>query len=70
MHWLTQIGVLMCNVQGDNFGLLLSCVDFVLVVTLSPWKGGNLAVEQQDAMAEHPNQSQPDRVKNLSCHVV
>ena len=36
-------------------------VDLVLVVALSAWKGGNL---------EHPNQSQPNHVTNLSCHLV
>ena len=29
--------------QGDNYGLSLGSVDFVLVVALSAWKGGNLA---------------------------
>ena len=59
-------------VQGDNFGLLLGWVDFVLVVAISAWKGGNLAelAEQLDTMVEHPNQSQPNHVTNQSCHPV
>ena len=54
--------------QGDNFGLLLGWVDFVLVVALSAWKGGNLAelAELVDTMVEHPNQSQPNHVTNQS----
>ena len=36
------------DIQGDNFGLLLAWVGFVLVVALSAWKGGNLA-----ELAEH-----------------
>ena len=60
-------------VQGDNFGLLLGWVDFVLVVALSAWIGGNLAElaeQQEDTMVEHPNQSQPNHGKNQSCHRV
>ena len=58
--------------QGDNFGLLLGWVDFVLVVSLSAWKGGNLAelAEQLETMMEHPNQSQPNHVTKQSCHPV
>ena len=61
------------RIQGDNFGLLLGWVDFVLVVALSAWKGGNqaeLVGQQEDTMVEHPNQSQPNHVTNQSCHRV
>ena len=60
-------------VQGDNFGLSFGWVYFALVVALSAWKGGNqaeLAVQQEDTMVEHPNQSQPNHVTKHSCHPV
>ena len=62
----------MCDIQGDNFGLLLGSVDFVLVVALSAWKGRNLAelADQLDTMVEHPNQSQLNHVTNQSFHPV
>ena len=52
--------------------LVCYLVDFVLVVALSAWKGGNLAelAEQLDTMVEHPNQSQPNHITNQSCHPV
>ena len=60
------------SIQGDNFGLLHGWVDFVLVVALSAWKGGNQAeqAQQLDTMVEHPNQSHPNHVTNQSCHPV
>ena len=59
---------LLNHVQGDNFGLLLGWVDFVLVVAQSAWKGGNLA--ELDTVVEQPNQSQPSHVTNKSYHPV
>ena len=58
--------------QGDNFGLLLGWVDFVLAVALSAWNGENLAelAEQLNTKVEHPNESQPNHATNQSCYPV
>ena len=61
------------DLRGDNFDLLHGWVNFVLVVALYAWKGGNLAelAEQPDTMVEHQNQSRPNNVvTNQSCHPV